>query len=184
MTSSQEHDDFGRHPKLWTVTAVNWVLENPDYSYKILLGSPIKDPAQEIDMTSELESVEAPDLEHAIAVAHQLLDKHAHDIGEFGLEIYLTAPQLPHGDQKRLGIRDYKLSAEARKQARSIGLRGRDLEARVARMVRHAVPFEHKVASRRYRGIIMRVEDDVVTWVGLAIPPRRRRKTGSGRKTR
>jgi hypothetical protein len=183
MTGSQEYDDFGRHPKLWTVSAVNWVLENPDYRYQLLIGSEIEDPAKEMQTTRELESVEAPDLHHAIAAAHELLDRHAHEVGDYALEIYVTAPQLPHADQERLGVRHYKLSAEARKQARAIGLRGRDLEARVARMVRHAVPFEHKVANLRFRGIIMRVEDDTVTWVGLLIPPRRRRKTSS-RKTR
>jgi hypothetical protein len=31
MTGSDEYDDFGRHPKLWTASAVNWVLENLDY---------------------------------------------------------------------------------------------------------------------------------------------------------
>jgi hypothetical protein len=86
-------------------------------------------------------------------------------------------PQLPHAEQERLGLRDYKLTPEARKQARAIGLRGRDLEARVARMVRHAVPFEDRTANRRFRGIIFHVQDDIVSWVGLAIPPRRRRKT-------
>ena len=40
-------------------------------------------------------------------------------------------------------------------------------------MVRHAVAFQHKIANVRYRGIIMRVEDDTVTWIGLAVPPRR-----------
>jgi hypothetical protein len=184
MTGSQEHYNFGRHPKLWTISAANWVLENPDFRYEILLGRPIKEPAKEIDMTQELESIEAPDLEQAIAAAHQLLDRHAHDFGEFGLEIYVTAPQLPHADQARLGIRDYKLSAEARKQARAIGLRGRDLELRVARLVRHAVPFEHKIANLRFRGIVLRVEEDTVTWIGLLVPPRRRRTTTGRKATR
>jgi hypothetical protein len=183
MTGSQERDNFGRHPKLWTISAMHWVLENPDYRYEILLGRPIAEPAEEIDTTRELESIEAPDLEQAIAAAHQLLDRHAPHIGEFGLEIYVTAPQLPHGDQERLGIRDYKLSAEARKQARAIGLRGRDLESRVARLVRHAVPFEHKIANLRFRGIVMRVEGDTVTWIGLAIPPRRRKPSTRSKPT-
>lgn len=176
MTTSQDYDHFGRHPKLWTVSAVNWRLENPDYKAELMLRSEIKDPAKEIEMTRELETVEAPDLQHALAAAHELLDRRAHEAGEFALEIWMMPPQLPHADQERLGIKHYKLSAEARKQARAIGLRGRDIEARVARMVRHAVPFEHKIANLRFRGIILRVEDDTVSWIDLAIPPRRRRK--------
>jgi hypothetical protein len=176
MTEEQELDDHGRHPTLWTISAVTWVLENPDYTSRIALGVQIKDPAAEITMTQHLESVEAPDLDHAIAAAHALLDKHAERIGEYALEIYVNAPQPPHPEQERLGIREYKLTPEARKQARAIGLRGRDLEARVARLARHAAPFEHPTANLRFRGIIMRVEDDLVTWIDLAVPRRRRRR--------
>jgi hypothetical protein len=43
-------------------------------------------------------------------------------------------------------------------------------------MVRHAAPFEHKIANLRFRGIIMRVEADTVTWIGPPVPPRRRRR--------
>jgi hypothetical protein len=184
MTGSDEYDDFGRHPTLWTVSAVNWVLENPDYRYEILVGTKIEDPAKEIDMTRTLETVEAPDLDQAIAAAHELLDKHAERAGEYGLEIWLHPPQLPHAEQERLGIRHYKLSTEARKQARAVGIRGRDIEMRIARMVRHAAPFEHRTANLRFRGIIMCVEDDTVTWIGLASPPRRRRKTSKRSKPR
>ena len=128
-------------------------------------------------MTRTLETVEAPDLDQAIAAAHALLDKHAEQAGEYGLEIWLHPPQLPHPEQERLGIRHYKLSPEARKQARAVGMRGRDLEMRIARMVRHAAPFEHRTANLRFRGIIMRVEDDTVTWIGLASPPRRGKRS-------
>lgn len=176
MLASEELDDHGRHPRMWTITAVNWQLENPDYSSRIFLGVEIEDPAKEVEMTRTLEMVEAPDFERAVVAGHELLDKHAHEAGEFSLEIYLTPPRLPHAEQERLGIRDYRLTADARKQARAIGLRGRDLEARVARMVRHAAPFEHPTANLRFRGIIMRVEDDLVSWIDLAVPPRRRRR--------
>jgi hypothetical protein len=176
MLTSEELDDHGRHPTLWTVSAINWLLENPDYRAAIMLGRKIEDPAKEVTMSRTLETVEVPDLDHAIAAAHELLDKHADDVGEFALEIWVNPPQLPHAEQERLGVRHYKVSAEARKQARAIGIRGPDLEARLASMVRHAVPFEHRTANRRFRGIIMRVEDDVVSWVGLAVPPRRRRR--------
>jgi hypothetical protein len=176
MTEEQELDDHGRHPTLWRVNAVTWVLENPDYTSRILLGVKIEDPAAELTMTKHLESVDAPDLDHAIAAAHALLDKHSEQVGEYALEIYVNAPQPPHAEEERLGIRQYKLTPEALKQARAIGLRGRDIEARVARLVRHATPFEHPTANLRFRGIIMRVEDDHVTWIDLAVPPRRRRR--------
>jgi hypothetical protein len=175
MASSQEHDEHGRDPKLWSVWIVNWVLENPDLRYKFLLGKPIKDPAAEVLVTKELGEAEAPDLERAVAAAHALINKHAHQIGEFGCLLEVTPPQPPHPDEERLGIRHYRVSPEARKQARALRLRG-NLELRLSRLVRHAVPFEHKTANLRFRGIIMRVEDDVITWVGLAIPPRRRRR--------
>jgi hypothetical protein len=177
MTDADDYDDFGRHPKLWAISAVNWVLENPDYRYEILLRKKIENPAEQIETTQILETVEAADLDQAIAAAHALLDKHAEQVGEYGLEIWLSCPQLPHADQERLGIRHYKLSPEARKQARAIRIRGRDLEMRIARMVRRAAPFEHRTANLRFGGIIMRVEDDTVTWIGLAVPPRRRKRS-------
>jgi hypothetical protein len=176
MQASQELDDHGRHPTLWTVSAITWVLENPGYEHELLTRVEIEDPAKEVEQTRTLETVEAPDLDQAIAAAHALLDKHAERVGEYSLEIWVTAPQLPHAEQERLGVRDCKLSPEARRQARAIGMRGRDLEPRIARMVRHAAPFDHKIANMRYRGIALRVEGDTVTWVGLAVPPPRRRK--------
>jgi hypothetical protein len=176
MTEDQELDDHGRHPRRWRINAVTWVLENPPYRYQILAAEKIDNPAEEVTMTSYLETVEAPDLDGAIAAAHELLDKHAERVGEYALEIWVNPPQLPHTDQERLGIRHYQLTAEARKQARGIGLRGRDLDARVARLVRHAAPYEHRIANLRFRGIIMRVEDEVVTWINLAVPLRRRRR--------
>ncbi len=177
MTTSNEDDAFGRHPTLWKVTAVKWVLENRDYRYRILLGSPIKNPAEEIDITSELETIEAPDLQSAVAAAHALLDRHAREAGDLGVEIYLISPILPSPEREALGVRHYTLTAEAYKQARAARMRGPNLEVRVARMVRHAAPFDHKIANLRFRGIIMRVEDDVVTWIGLAVPPRRRKRS-------
>jgi hypothetical protein len=176
MEYSQELDDHGRHPTLWTVSAITWALENPNYQAEIMLGRKIEDAAKEVTMTRELEGVEVPDLDHAIAAAHELLDKHRDQVGEYGLELWINPPQLPHADQERLGIKDYKLTPEARKQARAIGIRGRDLEARLASMVRHAGPFEHRTANLRFRGIIFRVEDNVITWLDLTVPPRRRRR--------
>jgi hypothetical protein len=149
------------------------VFENPNYRYELVGGLEIKDPAWEGDSTKGLEDLEVPDLEAAVAAGHALLDKHAREAADLGLEIYIMPPKLPYPGQEELGVRHYKLAAEARKQARAIGIRGGDLEARIARMVRHAAPFDHRTANVRYRGIAMRVEDDTVTWIGLAVPPRR-----------
>ena len=176
MTEEQELDDHGRHPTLWTISVIHWILENPDFSSRISLGFKIENPAKEVEMTRTLETVEAPDLDHALVAAHRMIDKYSERVGEYALEIWVHRPQLPHPEQGRLGVRDYKLTSEALKQARATGLRGRDLEARVARMVRHAAPFEHPTANLRFRGIIMRVEDDLVTSIELAVPPRRRRR--------
>jgi hypothetical protein len=181
MTTSKEQELFSCHPKLWTVTAVKWELENLT-RYEILLRSRVKSPAQEHEITSELETVVAPDLEQAVVAAHALLDKHAHEAGDLGLELYLQPPEQPYADQERLGVPYYKLSANAHKQARALGIRGGNLEVRIARMVRHAAPFGDKTANLTFQGIRMRVEDDTVTWIGPAIPPRRRK--ASGRKAK
>ena len=175
MTSSEEYDEHVRHPNLWSIWVTKWVLENPDYRAELLLGTPLKNPAAEVLVTTDLGEATAPDLDSAIAAAHTLIDQHAHQVGEFGCVLDLTPPQPPHADDKRLGIRHYRVSPEARKQARALRLRG-NLEARLSRLVRHAVPFEHKTANLRFRGIIMRVEEDTIAWIGLAIPPRRRRR--------
>jgi hypothetical protein len=171
---SRRNDHFGRHPKLWAIDVVHWVLENPEYKAEIAFGMEIADPAKEIESTRTIESAEAPDLEGALALAHQLLDKHIENAGEFALEVYVSPPVPPHPEQERLGVKDYKLTPQARQQARAIGLRGRDIEARISRLARHAAPFDHKVANLRFRGIIMRVEADTVSWIDLAVPPRRR----------
>jgi hypothetical protein len=176
MAKEEELDDHGRHPRRWTISAVTWTLENPDYESRIFLGVQIENPAEEVWMTKYLETVEAPDFERAVAAGHELLDRHAHAAGEFSLEIYVTPPQLPHPEQGRLGIRDYKVTPEALKQARAIGLRGRDLEGRIARLARHSVPFEQDIANRRFRGVILKIEDGLVSWINLAVPPRRRRR--------
>jgi hypothetical protein len=160
-------------PKLWCVSAVKWAFENPDYRYELIGGIEIKEPAKEADTTKGLEDIEPPDLEAAVAAGHALIDRYAREAGDLGLEIWLMPPKHPYPGQEALGVPHYKLAAEARKQARAIGIRGGDLEARMARMVRHAAPFEHKIANLRYRGIALRVEDDTVTWLGLAVPPRR-----------
>jgi hypothetical protein len=182
MTTWEAQGRFRRDPKLWLVTSAKWVLDNPDYTYAISLGLKLETPPQEIDRTSELETLEAPDLERAVAAAHALLDKHAREAADLGLDIWLMPPKLPYPEQEQLGVRHCKLGKEARKQARAVGMRGGDLEARVARMVRHGVPFDHAIANLRFRGLIMRVEDDTVTWIGLAVAPRRRR--ASRRKPR
>jgi hypothetical protein len=152
------------------------VLENPDHTAELFLRRPIKDPAVEVLVTKDLGEAKAPDLDSAIAAAHTLIDQHAHQVGEFGCVLDLTRPQPLHADDERLGIRHYRVSPEARKQARALRLRG-NLELRLSRLVRQAVPFEHKIANCRFRGIIMRVEENLITWVGLAVPPRRRRRT-------
>jgi hypothetical protein len=173
MTTSKEQDEFRRNPKLWMVSAVKWVLENPDYKYELMGGIEIKEPAKEAETTQGLEDIEAPDLEGAVTAAHALIDKYAREAGDLGFEIWFMPPKHPYPGQDALGVPHYKLSAEARKQARAIGIRGGDLEARVARMVRHAAAFDHKVANMRYRGVAMRVEERTVTWLGLAVPARR-----------
>ena len=144
MLASEELDDHGRHPRMWTITAVNWQLENPDYSSRIFLGVEIEDPAKEVEMTRTLEMVEAPDFERAVVAGHELLDKHAHEAGEFSLEIYLTPPRLPHAEQERLGIRDYRLTADAR-------IDDRDAPGAACVVCARAAPDRRRVAIPRSR---------------------------------
>jgi hypothetical protein len=44
-------------------------------------------------------------------------------------------------------------------------------------MARHAAPFTHPMANRRFERFIMRVEKDTVTWIGIndAVSSRRKR---------
>jgi hypothetical protein len=117
-----------------------------------------------------------PDRELAVAVAHHLLDKHAHEaIGGTSLEIHLTPPEQLPSDKERSDSRQYEVSPEARKQAQTLGIRG-DIEARVARMACHAAAFTHPMANRRFGRFIMRIEHRTVVWIGVADTPRGPRK--------
>jgi hypothetical protein len=139
-TSQEEYNEFGRDPERWEVCAIKWIFENPDFRFELVSRIEIKDPAQERETSEALERVEAPDLEAAIAAAHAMIDEHARKGGDIGFEIWIAPPKHPYPGQEELGVPHYKLAAEARKQARAIGIRGGDLEARIARMVRHAAP--------------------------------------------
>jgi hypothetical protein len=161
MTKPAKHDRPAANPTLWTVAALRWALENAEH---------------EVAIGKEIETVEVPDRELAIAIAHHLLDKHAHEaIGKMSLEIHVMPPEQLPSDKDPSGFRHYKVSAEARKQAQTLGVRG-DAEAKVARMARHAAPFTHPMANRRFQHFIMRVENDIVTWIGIndAHAPRRK----------
>jgi hypothetical protein len=152
MTSSPKNHQPSVHPTHWAVTALRWTLESRDH---------------ELAIGQEIDTLHVADRELAVAVAHHLLDKHAHEaFGQTGLEIHIMPPaQLP-SDKERSGFRNYKVSAEARRQARTLGIRG-DVEARVTRMARRAARFTHPVANLRYERFIMRVEGDTITWIGI-----------------
>jgi hypothetical protein len=106
-----------------------------------------------------------------------LLDKHAHEaIGETSLEIHLTPPEQLPSDKERSDFRQYEVSAEVRKQAQTLGIRG-DIEARVARMARYSAPFTHPMANRRFDRFIMRIEHEIVVWIGREDTSERPRKT-------
>jgi hypothetical protein len=141
------------NPTLWTVAALTWALENSE---------------QEVAIGKEIETVDAPYRELAVAIAHHLLDKHAHEaFGKMSLEIHVMPPEQLPSNKQPSSFRHYKVSAEARKQAQTLGIRG-DVEARVARMARRAAPFTHPMANRRFERFIMRVEHENVIWIGLA----------------
>jgi len=152
MTNSPKNNQTSVHPTLWTVAALRWALKSPEH---------------ELAIGQEIETLHVADRELAVAVAHHLLGKHAHEaFGQTGLEIHIVPPaQLP-SDKERSGFRNYKVSAEARRQARTLGIRG-DVEARVTRMARRAARFTHPVANLRYERFIMRVEGDTITWIGI-----------------
>jgi hypothetical protein len=150
MTKPPKHDRPSANPTLWTVVARRWTLENPE---------------QELAIGQDIQTLEVGDRELAVAIAHHLLDKHAHEaFGNVSLEVHVLPPE--QAPKEPSGFRHYKVSAEARKQAQALGIRG-DVEAKVARMARHAAPFTHPTANRRFERFIMRVEKDTVTWIGI-----------------
>ena len=159
MPKPPEHDRPSGNPTQWTVAARRWTLESPE---------------QELAIGQDIQIVEVADRELAVAIAHHLLDKHAHQaIGKMSLEIHVLPPQ--QSPKEPSGFGDYKVSAEARKQAQTLGIRG-DVEAKVARMARHAAPFTHPMGNRRFERFIMRVEKDIVTWIGINDADSSRRK--------
>jgi hypothetical protein len=159
MTKPPKHDRPSGNPKLWTVAARRWTLESPE---------------QELAIGQEIETVEAPDRELAVAIAHHLLDKHAHEaVSKMSLEIHVVPPE--QAPKEPSGFRQYKVSPEAPEQAQRLGIRG-DVEAKVARMARHAAPFTHPNANRRFERFIMRVDEDTVTWIGINDAASARRK--------
>jgi hypothetical protein len=161
MTGPQKQPRPSGNPTQWIVAALRWGVENSE---------------QEVAMGKEIEAVEVYDRELAVAIAHHLLDKHAHEaIGRTSLEIHVTPPEQPSPDGEPSGFRDYAVSAEARKQAQTLGIRG-DAEARVARMARRAAPFTHRTANRRFGRFLLRIEDQTVVWVGVLDTPDGSRK--------
>jgi hypothetical protein len=56
VLTPEELDEHGRHPTMWTFSAVTWVLENPDYTCERILGRKTEDPAKEVTMTKYLEN--------------------------------------------------------------------------------------------------------------------------------
>jgi hypothetical protein len=161
MTSSPKNTQPSVHPTHWTVAALRWALKSPEH---------------ELAIGEEIETVEVPDREFAVAIAHHLLDKHAHEaFGQTGLEIHIVPPAQMPSDKEASGFRHYKVSAEAYRQARTLGIRG-DVEARVARMARRAARFTHPIANLRYERFIMRLEKDTVTWIGVQGVERTRRE--------
>lgn len=152
MTKTAKRDQTSGHPTLWTVAALRWAIESPEH---------------ELAIGQELESLQVSDRELAVAIGHHLLDKHAHEaFGKTGLEIHIVPPAQMPSDKQPSGFRQYKVSAEARRQARTLGIHG-DVEARVARMARRAARFTHPTANLRFERFILRLEGDTITWIGL-----------------
>ena len=152
MTSSPKNNQISVHPTHWTVAALKWALKSPEH---------------ELAIGEEIETLQVVDRELAVAIAHHLLDKHAHEaFGKTGLEIHIVPPAQMPSDREPAGFRQYKVSAEAYRQARTLGIRG-DVEARVARMARRAARFTHPIANLRFERFIMRVEGDTITWFGI-----------------
>jgi hypothetical protein len=78
MTKPLNHDRPRGNPTLWTVAARRWTLESPE---------------QELAIGQDIQIVEIADRELAVAIAHHLLDKHAHEaFGMVSLEIHVMPP--------------------------------------------------------------------------------------------
>lgn len=59
---------------------------------------------------------------------------------------------------------EYKVSDDALKQARTLGMFG-NVRARLAKMAKLSAPFTHPDANRRYEGYLLSIKDDVLVAV-------------------
>lgn len=171
MTAPDNEDTRTRHPTLWTVEAVRWEFREHDAEYE---GSVAHkhglDPG--VQMGQRIDRAEVPDRPFAVAVAHHFLDRYSDEAaGRMSLEIHVHPPERDLHDESAFVVLD-----EVLEQARKLGIEG-DVEGQVKRMARDATPFTHAQANRRFERFLLRLEGNVVAWLGLAEPPRGRRKT-------
>jgi hypothetical protein len=68
-----------------------------------------------------------------------------------------------------------RVTHEVVERARELGVEG-DVVGELKRMAHDATPYTDPNADLRHGRFIMRVEGNTVIWIGLADPPRGRRK--------
>lgn len=153
--SEEDDDKFRvRHPTLWTVEALIW--EYKEHDPEDSTGDIPPGPA--VQLARRVSVAEMPDRSYATALAHHLLDRHAEEAERrMSLEVHVHPPL------QDLEGTHYEISDEALEQARKLGIKDED---EVRRMAREATALpQPNLHHGRY---VLRAENGVVTWVGLA----------------
>jgi hypothetical protein len=136
-----------------------------------VVGLAVNASQPKLAISDEIESVQVPDRELAVVIGHELLDRYANEpFAEMSIGVIIMPPQEVESD-----FRHYKVSTDACKQARMLGIRGR-VEAQIAYMARHAAPLTHPKANWRFNEFIMGIEGKTVTWLGVLDPQTARLK--------
>ena len=170
MAKSTTESPSGRHPDLWRVEANRWVYSEFATPYARLLASK-HERGPGLEQGEELEAAEVPDLDAAIVLAHEYLDRHAEEaVGRTSLEIHIRPPARELKDADL-----YEVPPEVVAQARRLGLKG-DVAAQIKRMIQEADLTTDGRANLKTHQYLLRIERGVVTWIGETDTPRRHRR--------
>lgn len=151
----------------WTVDSLVWHRDLPQSRYDRLLAR--RTERLDVPALGEvIEITQVNDRQAAIAAGHRLLDQFAHEVrGAISLEIHISGPEQAIEDEREARLRSIKVTPEAIEQARALGMRG-DVENRLRSMALASQPYSHPHANRRAGPVILRLEGQIVEWVGVA----------------
>ena len=150
----------------WTTDAVRWHRDLPQSRYSRLLARKTERP--DVPALGEIiETAQVSDLQAAVATGHRLLDHFAHEVrGAVSIEIHISGPEQAIEDEREARLRSIKVTPEAVEQAKALGMRGY-VESQLRIMALNSQPYSHPRANRREGPFILRLEGQVVRWVGF-----------------